>query len=119
MEQVSWKEKVMNHFFELEDDIERDPNVWVLELNWWKFIILTVAIVGVMSMTIFSYMYTYKMYHAVNSICTAPIHQKGLYTTKGGMFTVSTSHGSKLVILEPLETDSTTHRHLKCTIPEL
>lgn len=116
MEQrAKWKEKVMHLFFE-EEEIEREPNTFVLELAGWKAILVTITLISLISMTVFSYMYIFKTARAVEALCTTPFQQMGV-AARGGMFEVGTSKGPMLVILEPVATESMTHRHLKCTIP--
>ena len=116
-QQVKWKERLVDLFYEPEDEVERDPNLFVLELSGWKLFFVIIGLSCIMSMTIFSYVYIFNMYRTVQTLCSVPLQQMSGSVAKGGIFEVNTSKGPMLVELEPIPTDSTTHRHLKCTIP--
>lgn len=118
-QQTKWKEKIVYYFFEEEDEqVKRDPNVITLELTGWKSIGAFIGLVCIASMTVFSYVYVFTSARTVEKLCTIPLEEMS-GATRGGAFEVGTSKGPMLVILEPMEIESTTHRYLTCTVPNI
>lgn len=115
----TWKDKVMGFFFEPEEEAVRDSHALSLDLSGWQFWLVLIGLSVLLGMTAFSYMYTYKMSQTVEDLCAVPLQQIGSYTAKGGVFEMNTTKGPVFVLLEPMQTDSTTHRHLKCTVTGL
>lgn len=118
-QQIKWKKKLVDFFYEPEREVKRDSNVVTVELSGWKLFFVIMGGSCIAGMTTFSYVYTFQMSRAMETLCTVPIQQMSGSAANGGIFEVNTLKGPVLVELEPIQTDSTTHRHLMCTIPEL
>lgn len=106
----------MYYFFEEDEQIEDNPNVMTFELTGWKSIAVFIGLACIASVTVFSYVYLFTSTRTVEKLCTIPLEEMS-GATRGGAFEVGTSKGPMLVLLEPVEVESTTHRHLTCTVP--